>query len=246
MNIYNFTNLVPLSLAQNQGTNPDERSPQPRQLPFHTPLPNITFPTLHAQNPSMQVARITLPGSAVPVLIIDIDQFHALMRGQNWTLYEDAYVGPILNGKRHGYGTCIYTTRDRYDGEWKDNKRDGQGTMVFSNGESYVGYWKEDKMHGNGSFSRLNGDCLEAEWIDGIPSSPVTYHYANGERYEGQWANNLQNGRGVFHYASGGQYIRFEGSWDAGNKHGIGKLYFADGRIASETWDHGTLINQQL
>ena len=46
------------------------------------------------------------------------------------------YVGDVLNGKRHGFGTMRFAGSDVvYTGQWQDSKRHGQGKMVYDKAE---------------------------------------------------------------------------------------------------------------
>ena len=53
------------------------------------------------------------------------------------------YVGEILNGKEHGFGTINWTNQDKYIGEWLNGKREGQGTYYWASGNKV--YWRMAK-----------------------------------------------------------------------------------------------------
>ena len=58
--------------------------------------------------------------------------------------YNNAYyVGEILNGKEHGFGTINWTNQDKYIGEWLNGKREGQGTYYWASGNKV--YWRMAK-----------------------------------------------------------------------------------------------------
>ena len=66
------------------------------------------------------------------------------------------YVGEILNGKEHGFGTMNWANRDKYVGQFKNSKQHGQGTYSNSGGDSWSGEWKWGKKTENGSYNKPN------------------------------------------------------------------------------------------
>ena len=58
--------------------------------------------------------------------------------------FGDVYRGPLLNGRRHGWGTCEYPTGGEYVGQWFHDRRHGFGRMVTQGKENVVvcgGVW---------------------------------------------------------------------------------------------------------
>ena len=55
------------------------------------------------------------------------------------------YVGDWLQGKRCGYGTCVYSDGDKYSGEWSDDRWHGKGIKYddYKN-EVVMGNWEFD------------------------------------------------------------------------------------------------------
>ncbi len=49
------------------------------------------------------------------------------------------YVGEILKGKRHGFGSCKYKTGDYYTGQWNNDKVEGYGRLLNKSSEVYTG-----------------------------------------------------------------------------------------------------------
>lgn len=69
--------------------------------------------------------------------------------------------GEWVDGKRDGYGMCVWDDGSNYAGEWKENLRHGnliyssyfhpilgKGIQTDADGTRYVGKWKEDKRQG--------------------------------------------------------------------------------------------------
>ena len=65
-----------------------------------------------------------------------------------WAEGVAGYVGDWLNGKRCGYGMCLYQDGDRFYGEWSDDRWHGKGVKVEENGLVVVGTWEADQFHG--------------------------------------------------------------------------------------------------
>ena len=77
------------------------------------------------------------------------------------------YVGEILNGKEHGFGTMNWANRDKYVGQWLNGEREGQGTYYWANGDKYDGQFKKSKRHGQGTYYYSGGNSWSGEWIWG-------------------------------------------------------------------------------
>ena len=104
-------------------------------------------------------------------------------------------------GKRHGRGNFFYKEGYKYEGNWKDDKMCGFGTL-----------WIEDRRKG----------------------------------YEGEWEDNCFHGRGTMFNTDlkrvvdfdgtdftklKGNWLKFEGLFEKGKKHGIGSLLLANGDV---------------
>ena len=51
----------------------------------------------------------------------------------------DAYKGELVNGKRNGFGVCIFKNKDRYEGLWKDDLMHSIGKYIYKDGATYSG-----------------------------------------------------------------------------------------------------------
>jgi hypothetical protein len=60
------------------------------------------------------------------------------------------YVGDVLNGKKHGYGTETLASGSTYTGEWFNDRKHGTGKKIFSSGLSFEGTWNKGQRHGQG------------------------------------------------------------------------------------------------
>ena len=100
----------------------------------------------------------------------------------------DRYVGEILDGIPHGYGTYIFANGNKYVGNFKDGKSHGYGTLTYGKGEwegeKYVGNFKDGNMHGYG-----------------------TYIHANGSKYVGEHSLGERHGQGTFTWNNGNKLV---------------------------------------
>ncbi len=78
------------------------------------------------------------------------------------------YEGPIVNGKRHGWGKLVWNDGERYRGDFVNGDRTGQGTYHFKNGSVYKGEFLKNKMHGKGFFRRKDGSSQQGRWENGV------------------------------------------------------------------------------
>ena len=84
------------------------------------------------------------------------------------------YVGEILNGKEHGFGTMNWANRDKYVGQWLNGEREGQGTYYWANGDKYVGQFKKSERHGQGTYFSA-GSSWSGEWRWGKKTENGSY-----------------------------------------------------------------------
>lgn len=145
------------------------------------------------------------------------------------------YIGPLKDGKQHGYGTIRYFIIKKgisniyigeYRGKWENGSPIGEGVFFGRKGELCV----------KDSFT--NVEILYAE--------PLKYNYTgslvNGKRegfgilksiakgniiYEGEWKNGLYHGYGKFYTG----FLLYEGQWMHGKKFGVGKTFYENGEV---------------
>ncbi|PNW71801.1 hypothetical protein CHLRE_16g688650v5 [Chlamydomonas reinhardtii] len=167
------------------------------------------------------------------------------------------YIGDIVSGKRHGFGTYQYPNSFfKYEGQWvngekhglgKLSMRDGayyegefvhgeivgQGTRRFANGDTYIGTFNMGVMHGFGVMRLGNGDTYQGPFVQNTFHGVGVYTCANGDVYEGDFAKHQRTGQGRLTYADGSLY---EGGWVGGRKCGQGEATFADGSWYKGSW----------
>ena len=51
--------------------------------------------------------------------------------------YGNSYEGEVWDNQKHGYGILRMRNGTRYEGNWKNGKREGFGVCVYPYGEIY-------------------------------------------------------------------------------------------------------------
>lgn len=155
------------------------------------------------------------------------------------------YVGEVMNGKAHGYGT--YTSAKSgtvYTGQFIADTFSGDGTMTWTNGSKFVGKWQND-VGVSGTMTYANGSTTSGTVRTGVftpssvqspksqsqPSQPqanidVEIKYADGAIYVGQIKNGKSDGKGTLTQISGDRYV---GEFKDGLKDGQGTMSVANG-----------------
>ena len=121
-----------------------------------------------------------------------------------------------------------YKNGDLYKGEFLGEKRHGFGVCVFSNKEKYEGLWNNDYMHSIGKYTYNDGSTYSGDFRNGVAQGIGTYTYKNKDIYKGQFINNKKEGKGVLYYNDGSKYI---GMWKDNVKSGYGKLIIKNGDL---------------
>lgn len=83
-------------------------------------------------------------------------------------LNDCTYTGEVLNGKRHGYGECVWLNGDKYCGQWLNDKAHGEGIFTYQNGDVYEGEIKNNMRNGYGSYKFPNGTVYRGEWLNDL------------------------------------------------------------------------------
>ncbi len=84
----------------------------------------------------------------------------------------DYYIGDLVNGIRHGYGTYYYqASGSRYEGQWKDGKKHGNGIYYWKSGNHKEGQYINGKEEGEHYYFKAGQQTTTTVWI-----------YKNGEK----------------------------------------------------------------
>lgn len=134
--------------------------------------------------------------------------------------YEDGstYSGQIVDGKRHGNGTC-QTRTGHFTGQWKMDQQHGKGEQTWTDGRVYEGEF---------GFGRFEG------------AGKMTWHTQKGLLiYEGQYKADLKHGVGKFTFPEGRAY---DGEWLQGKRHGRALYVNAHGDQKAGYWSEDKFV----
>ena len=113
------------------------------------------------------------------------------------------YMGGIVNGNRHGFGTLELNDGTKYTGEWKDDKQNGKGHYIYYNGDEYEGDFVNDKKHGKGIYKFINGNSYEGDYFEDSQTGYGVFIWSNGDKYYGEFLNNQKHGKGKIEFKNG-------------------------------------------
>ena len=125
--------------------------------------------------------------------------------------FGEVYVGPMLNGKRHGWGMCTYTHGGEYIGQWFHDRRHGTEDNIF------IFLFLISILFSHPLFISCSvltgfGRCVTRDEALG-----------GGVLYEGPWRHDKQHGFGRTRFPDGSSH---EGEYAYGLWHGIGTSFF--------------------
>jgi hypothetical protein len=181
------------------------------------------------------------------------------------------YVGEFKNGRQDGQGTYTYIDGGIYTGEFKDGSRHGLGTHVYANGDKFVGEFKNGLPI---TFGSNAGKLIPAEKLTtssaqiksdavinaeksvqvNLPPCPQPdlskneERITSGEYSPGQRIAKWHNCYGKYITSKNnfiGNSSVYEGEFQNGHLHGIGKKIRYDGYVQEGIWDTGVLIRPQ-
>jgi len=140
------------------------------------------------------------------------------------------YVGGVVGGKAHGYGTYTYPN-GTYKGQFTNGKKHGYGIYTYNDGSVLTGTYKDDfpiegtyqnndgseyegtfiidegkLLFKEGTFKYANGDSFVGTFKNSGPAFG-SYYYANGDVYRGQLAGGIRIGQGTIVWKDGGSFV---------------------------------------
>ena len=120
-----------------------------------------------------------------------------------------SYTGEKFLGLRKGKGTYYYHDGYRYEGTWDEDKMSGFGILwVNDDIKWYEGEWKDNTFHGRGIIYNITPEELDQE-----------VNYSDN-------LNQIGNG-----------WIKYEGRFNNGTKHGFGTLFLTNGDTFTGTFN---------
>ena len=156
--------------------------------------------------------------------------------------HQSYYRGEWAGGQRSGKGVMVYSSGNVFDGEWKNDMRDGYGEMLWKDlGERYSGSWKENKQSGQGRHVWLLSQGNKTS-LSGEKDTVIIPQHIRCNQYDGSWEKGQRNGIGTFLFADGARYV---GSWSRNKKHGLGTYVYTDGRVYEGEFDNDRMVNAE-
>ncbi|MGL5642546.1 MAG: MORN repeat-containing protein, partial [Paraclostridium sp.] len=83
------------------------------------------------------------------------------------------------------YEIIKYDNGDVYKGELKEGKRSGFGICIFEDKSRYEGLWKEDLMHSIGKYTYTDGSVYSGDFKFGVIEGVGMYTFPNKDIYKG-------------------------------------------------------------
>ena len=110
----------------------------------------------------------------------------------------------------------VGTEEERYEGELDEQgRRHGYGVCVWADGKQYEGEWVCGVINGHGRMEWPDGRCYEGQFTAGLKQGKGVFRWRDGRRYDGEWLGDLQHGNGVFTCSDGEQIA---GIWSVGKR----------------------------
>lgn len=138
----------------------------------------------------------------------------------------DIYKGEILNGKRSGFGICLFSNKDKYEGLWKNDLMHCVGKYIFSDGSIYTGDFKDGLIEGLGMHRYVNKDIYKGYYKNNKREGKGVLYYKDGSKYTGSWNEDKQSGEGELIKSNGEHY---KGQFLDGKFNGRGEYIYSDG-----------------
>jgi hypothetical protein len=173
------------------------------------------------------------------------------------------YYGPLVDGRRQGYGRIewpngaryeggfvsgLYSGRGRlqsasgmkYEGDFANGMMAGQGRMETRDGTIYVGAFHDDEFNGHGSLKMPNGDVYEGAFEHGHFHGKGKLIAADGT-YDGEFRQGQYWGHGELTYRDGRKYV---GAFVRGEYQGKGRYETAEGDVYEGEFDKSELTGE--
>ena len=133
----------------------------------------------------------------------ELSGYSSYFKNYSWSenaVYESysngAYIGKIVNGKRHGIGMYVFNDGNIYIGDWYDGKREGSGFFYYySQDVVYFGEWENSLRDGKGHM-----------WGPGYESEGI---YSKGREVRNIYVRNSSG----YHSNSSSGGFEWNGSW---------------------------------
>jgi hypothetical protein len=110
-------------------------------------------------------------GPHLPAILTLTGDMDNMAIGPTQELGPWTYTGEVLNGLRHGTGTCTWPDRKggvtKYVGQWQHNLAHGTCLVTSARGYVYEGSYHSGIKHGRGKYVYTTGDVYECNYDQG-------------------------------------------------------------------------------
>ena len=90
--------------------------------------------------------------------------------------------------------------------------------------------------------TKASGSLASLARKAGKKSGKGDYFFCNGDQYSGHWANNERHGEGTIVFED---FTKWVGLWKAGKRHGNGIFTDQDGKMYTEEYRNGNLVERK-
>ncbi len=154
-------------------------------------------------------------------------------------------------------GSCkFYTLKNsehrsfNWSGGCVEGMIDGEGKLSVFEGKrklyDYEGSVREGRLNGRGTVRwAFDGDIYEGQFVDNDLYGLGKFYNDDGDHYEGEFDNWSRSGHGTYWYDPESEEFKYEGNWENDQPHGIGTLYYRDGRTKHGIFEDGEFIKEQ-
>lgn len=170
----------------------------------------------------------------------------------------DIYFGTLYESLRTGFGELRTKSGDIFKGEWKMDRLNGVGKITYSNGKEYLGSFVEGIKHGIGQLT-IGEKSYKGEFKDGKRTGYGVFNESDYEIRKGRFENGEHNGFGEVELKNTGNVYKgyfkhgkpngpgieitpdeeYSGEYEAGKKHGYGKIVEKGGFIFTGCFKFG-------
>ena len=175
-----------------------------------------------------------------------------LRHGKGTCTFADGavYTGEWRVGAPHGTGRFVYASGDVFEGELNNRRRERGKLRWTESGNEYDGEWQMEVPHGEGTLLYAAANLVHSgQWAEGLPHGRGERRdRGSGALWRGQFvarqAVGLEGEGAVLHgegeeHLAGEQGERYAGHFDAGTRHGWGRLELPDGSSWEGEWERG-------
>lgn len=146
--------------------------------------------------------------------------------------YEDGsiYEGESQHGIAHGKGKLTYKDGKSFAGEFSHGKAQSKGTFYFKNGQVwYDGEIFDFVFEGKGVLKCENPVPIQNS-VDAEDFGGIGNYWV---KYEGEFKGGKKHGNGVLHFTNGD---KFTGEFKGDKVDGRGTFEQRDGKVVKGTW----------